>query len=887
MGRGIANHFNRGEIDPAALAREDLKRVNNSASSMINFIPMRLGPMMYRPGTEYIESLSTASIYYMVPFISAVDDTAILAFHGTSLEFFVNDVQIETTAGAIAVTNGNFTTNIATWTAVTPGSTSIAWYDYGTGDGAAALTGDGTNSAVFHQTLGTSATESFLRIVVERAPVVLKLGTTGVSSYDIFSGTLRPGEHVLAFDPSSAVTITFENSRNYRTLINSCVINTGAVDLSIGTNLTNATMSSLRSVQSGDIVYCVSDGIAPFQIEHRGDKSWSVVDYRCDDGPFEPINNTDITLTPAALIGDTTLTASEDFFESDHVGALFKVGSEGQEVTASVSAADAGTGSIRVFGVDDARKFSISVSGTFTATVTLQRSADNSSWEDVEDYTIVTSKSYDDTLDNAVLYYRLWVKTGDYTSGTAVLDLVYAAGSIEGICRVTKYTSSTVVEVQVLTDFGDLDATKDWYEGSWSAAKQWPTAVELEEGRLCFAGKDATWLSVSDSYYSFDRGIEGDSASIYRSIGFGPVDHVKWMKSGDRLVMGAALNEIAVRSSSYGEILTPSTVKLKSGSNQGSDEIEPIVIDGIIYFVQRSGNKLYSLASYADRESFDTMDVNLMNASIVAAGIRRLAFTRQPETRIFAVLDDGNVAVYTVDRSEDVQGWSRLTIDGTVEDVTVLPDSDEDHVYFVVQRDIDGGTVQYLEKMAHFSESIGGTVSKTFDSFETYTSPGTTITGLSHLEGETVGVWADGQDRGDFTVTGGQITVPSSWTDVLVGLRYTADYVSNKISGYQRTTALTERKRIIDTGVCLMNYWPGSLKIGPSVADLDSMPGIEDGNAVDLTATISDYSELPFEFDGETEADPRIYMRATGPVTVLALTYDVEGNDEAADSTDN
>lgn len=880
MPRGIVNKFNRGEVDADALARDDIKRINNSASSMINFIPKRLGPMVYRPGHEFIHVLDDGT-HRMLPFIAAVADTAIIDFYNTDVKFVIDDDHVATTTVTSTINNPTFTTDIASWTTVTPGSTTVAWYDYGTGDGAAALTGDGVNNAVLYQTISNTETgkEHFIRIIIERTPVVLKLGTTGASSHDIFSGTLKPGEHVLAFTPASNVTITFENSKKYRTLINSVQFDASATDLSIGTGLANATLPSLRHVQSGDIIFCAFNGGAPFQVEHRGDKSWSIVDFRADDGPFESINDTEITMTPAAINGDTTLTASSDFFETDHVGALFKAASSGQTVTATVSVdTGAGTNSIRVFGVDNGRIFSISVSGITTSTITLQRSADDASWEDVETYTIDTSKSYDDTLDNSILYYRLYVKAGDNPlPDTIVLNLVYAAGSIEGICRVTKYTSATVVEVQVLRDFGDTDATRDWYEGSWSGVKQFPSAVDLDEGRLWFAGKDIVWGSVSDSYYSHDRDIIGDSAAIQRTIGFGPTDPIKWIKATSKLVMATAADEVSIRSNSFGDVITPTNATIKSGSTQGADDADPIKIDGLIYFVQRSGARIFSLEAFVERDTFDTRDINLLNEDICSAGITRLAVTRQPETRIYAVLDDGNMAVNTTDRVEEVSGFNRLHSAGNIKDIVVLPDTGEDRIYYVIERTINSIAYQYLEKQAKFSESIGGTLSKTFDSFKTYVSPGTTITDLDHLEGETVGIWGDGQDRGDFVVASGQITVPASWTNVVVGLRYIADYISNKLSGYQQTSVLTERKRIVDTGVALKNYWPGSLKIGPNISLLKDLPGIEDGKAIDVTATISEYNELPFEFDGEDESDPRIYMRATGPVTILALTYGIEG----------
>ena len=868
MRRTITNKFNRGEVDPRALARDDYIKVSNSGALMTNFMPQRLGPMTYRPGTEYLGAVADSC--YLVPFVAAVDDTAILEFTNNQLRPWTSDAVISRTSVTSSITNGTFTSDISGWTDDSGAGSTTSWK---TG-GYASLKGSGTTKAVLYQTISATETgeEHGLTVVVAQAPVKIQIGTSGNGSFDVYQGTLGVGTHSLVFTPSSNITITFSNSLEYETLIDSVAFD-GDGTLSFTTEIATADLPSIRPTQSADVVFTAFNGGQPMRIEQRGTKSWSLVEFRSDDGPFDKINNSDITLTPGALTGNTTLIASDSFFTSDHVGALFKLASLGQEVTENVSAEDNGTNSILVTGVGDARRFFYEITGTWSGTITLQRSADDSSWEDVDTYTTNSNNKYDDKLDNSDLYFRLRVKSGDYTSGTMELKLIYSGGSIEGIGRVTGYNSPTSVNVQVVKDFGKTNATRDWYEGMWSDEKGYPTAITLYEGRLWLAGKSNIYGSVSDAYDSFDTSIEGDSKSIQKTIGFGPNDAVQWLKPSTRLIMGLASDEIAVRSSSFGEILTANNTNLKSGSTQGSANLDPVNIDDTIVFAQRSGTRIYSLEYYLDRDVHSGVDLTLLHPSICSDGIKRIAVTRQPETRVYVVLDNGDARVYLFDKVEEVSGWSRIETDGNFEDVIVLPGLNDDRVYFVVNR--TGG--RYLEKLALFSEAEGGDTSKHFDSFKTYTSPGTTITGLSHLEGKSFAVCADAPDRGDFTVASGQITVGSSWTNVVVGLRHTADYVSNKLGQYVPRSVLTEPKRVVNTGLIMMNYWPGSLKIGPSVSLLSDLPDIEQGKAVDTTAVIEEYDEIPFEFDGVDDTDSRIYMRATGPCTILALTYGIEG----------
>jgi hypothetical protein len=88
-----------------------------------------------------------------------------------------------------------------------------------------------------------------------------------------------------------------------------------------------------------------------------------------------------------------------------------------EAVTASITAENTFSDPLQLVG-----PFNISISGTFAATVTVQRSTDNSTWRDVNTF---TSPFEGTGNEPEVMYYRAGVKTGDFTSGTAVLRVAY------------------------------------------------------------------------------------------------------------------------------------------------------------------------------------------------------------------------------------------------------------------------------------------------------------------------------------------------------------------------------------------------------------------------------------------------------------------------------
>jgi hypothetical protein len=64
--------------------------------------------------------------------------------------------------------------------------------------------------------------------------------------------------------------------------------------------------------------------------------------------------------------------------------------------------------------------FNLSIYGTFSATVTVQRSIDKTNWRDVDSFTAPTEEY---GFDPEYTWYRVGVKTGGFTSGTASVRL--------------------------------------------------------------------------------------------------------------------------------------------------------------------------------------------------------------------------------------------------------------------------------------------------------------------------------------------------------------------------------------------------------------------------------------------------------------------------------
>ena len=867
--------FNRGIISKLGLARLDVDVLRFAAEIQSNWMPRVLGSMMLRPGWEYLDNTRMDTVTRNLPFVFSEDDVAAIELSGNTMFVRIDDALITRPAVTTAVTNGNFTSDLAGWTDIDEGGTTSAHNASGFLD----LLGDRTNFAGRKQTVTTIETsiEHALRIIIERGPVVLKVGSTDGGDEYVPETQLGTGDHSLAFTPTGDFFIEFTSSFGSTVQVDSCNVE-AAGTMSVPTLWGGGFLGRIRYDQSGDVVYVAARGFDPRKIERRATRSWSVVRYEPIDGPFLIQNVSNTTIATSALDGDVTLTASKGIFRSAHVGALFRIASVGQKVSVDVAVENTFSDPIRVVGVDAQRQFQLDITGTWVATVTVQYSiAAPGSWVDLETHTVNVSKTIDDFQDDNIIFYRVGVKTGEFTSGTATCVLTYGSGSISGVARITAVASALSASAVTLKAFGETTGSSDWWEGEWSSFRGFPSATVLYEGRLWWAGNDDIFGSISDLYESFDDEFAGDAGPITRNIGHGPIQNIHWLLGLGRLMVGTAQTStditpglidgnavLGARSSGFDEPLTPTNFNLKSTALSA-------------VYVDRTKQRLYKLDFDVDIEDYQGSDMSVLTPDLNEVGIVHIAVQMKPDIRIHCVLSDGDVSVLVFDRAEDVMAWVTVETTGTVEDVMVLPGVVEDQVYYVVKRNINSSDVRFIEKWALESECQGGLLNKCSDAHLVYDSTATTsITGLDHLEGEVVTVWADGIDVGDHTVASGAITLTVAASKVVVGMTYTAQFKSAKLATIDAVGLFVKRK-IDQLGVVLHQTHHQGLQYGPDFSNLSDLPGVEDGAIVADNTIHADYDEEPFPFGGEWDTDSRICLQAQSPrpCTVLAVVAEV------------
>lgn len=889
--------FNVGQHDAAALSRVDLERMRLAAEQQTNMIGLATGPGFMRPGLEYLGSTDGNAAARLKEFVYGATDAANMEFTDSSMRVWVDDDVITRPSVTAAVSSGTFSASTGWTLTASDGATCTISGGY---LNMTALARGSVATATQTVAVNEQGTEHALRIVVERGPVTFRCGSSSGGDEYIAETSLDTGTHSLAFTPSTAnFYIKFESrDRNLRRVDSITVESSGAMELP--TPWAAADLSLMRFAQSADVVFVACAGYQQRRIERRAARSWSVVLYKSDLGPLNVEAGSSVKLKPSVTEGNGTLTASQDFFTSDHVGAIFQLYHQGYDMTVDLAGDGEFTDPVRVTGITvtgayDDRTFNYGTTGTWSGTVTMQKALEDpdAGYSAFRINTATTTTTFTANVayaqpngdgssgDNQIVHFRYGFKEGDYTSGTMTARIVYENGGGYGTCRVVGYTSATEVDIEIISPFNAPEYTNSWREGEWSAAGVWPSAVAFYDGRLWWSGSDKLWGSVSDAFDNFDENVEGDSGPINRSIATGGVNDTQWLLGLQRLLIGTEGAVAAAKSSSLDEPITPTSLTIRDVSSLGVAPVDAAKIDSRGLAVERAGRAVMEMVYDAAQADYRVTQLSKLTTDLFSAGVKDVAVQRRPETRIWIVTDDGGCVCCVYEPDQEVVAFIPIETDGTFESVAVLPADAQDRVYFVVNRTINGSTVRYVEKMALDSEAKPDTSCKVMDAFVTGTagSPTTTLAVGTHLRGETVVVWANGAPvetstgvRGEYVVdASGNITLASSISGAWVaGLPYRMRYKSARLAyGTEGGTAMLAKKSVDELGLILTNFARQGIRVGTSFTKMYDLPSKVLGQSVDNIVLDTVNDGVPFSLGGGWSLDNRVCIEVSSPYTAM------------------
>jgi hypothetical protein len=655
---------------------------------------------------------------------------------------------------------------------------------------------------------------------------------------------------------------------------------------------TAADLYDIQYKQINDILYLVHPSHPPQKLIRTADDDWTISQVAYTVPALRDLNTTTTTLTPSVTTGSGFLDASANLFESTDVGGFWMVSHVRDSVDTTLALDTIGT--TQSTEITARGEVSFVTSGRWSGTARVQaQDPVTLAWETLREFTSIdASLNADAVIEEDELPVDTQMRIEFESSGAtptagaspARAHLIVPSQSIEGIAEITGFVNATRVNMTVATDFESNTASTVWREAAWSPRQGYPAAITMYEQRIVYGGTSlrpqTIWGTATGEFETFRRGTDDDDAIIF-TLADGEQNRIQWMEGQNKLLIGTASSEWTMAGDAE-KPLTPSNVSVARQSTYGSKHIQGIMVGDAVYFVQRNGRKLRQMieSETSITARYVSPDLTLASEHITSGEILQATHVQQPHATYWAVTGDGDLISMTTEKDEQVHGWSKHRTpgaSGTFESVATVFGTAGDEIWTIVKRTINGGTVRYVERI---NPTVWTDKDDAFyvDSGITYSGVATnTISGLDHLEGETVQILGDGDVLPDQVVSSGSITLADSQTaeTAQVGLAYESVITPMKLDADSRLGAYMSTKLRIRK-IIVRFYNSLGISYATNIEDptptFTQFPFRDTGDDMDSSPPLfSGDKEIVVRARYGTEGNVTIKQTQPLPMTILAL----------------
>jgi hypothetical protein len=413
-------------------------------------------------------------------------------------------------------------------------------------------------------------------------------------------------------------------------------------------------------------------------------------------------------------------------------------------------------------------------------------------------------------------------------------------------------------------------------------ANNYPAAVSYFEQRRVFAGTvnkpQTVWATVSGTESNLNQSlpVQDDDAIVF-TIAAREVNSIRHLVPLTNLIMLTASAEWRVQSTDSGA-LTPSTISARPQSYIGANMVQPQVVGNRIVYPRARGGRVNELAYSFDAQGYVTNDLSLLAQHLFDGfSIVDMALPKAPYQFAWFVSSNGDLIGLTYVPEQQVAGWHHhdTGIGDAFESVCTVGEGDEDAVYVITRRTINGTQRRFVERM-HSRRFTTQADCFFVDCGATYTgTPTNVVNGLTWLEGMTVNILGDGAVYPQQVVTGGAITLPAPamCSTITVGLPITAQIQTLPLAFESQAFGQGRQKnvnkvwmRVVESGAVFAGPRFDALKETKvrTAEPWNSPPALQTGQA-ELVLTPS------------WQADGSVCIEQTYPlpVTIAAMTMEV------------
>lgn len=665
------------------------------------------------------------------------------------------------------------------------------------------------------------------------------------------------------------------------------IVVNGDTPVEIATPYEEQDIDKIKYIQSADRMYLCHTDYPVMTLSRYSDTDWRLEEYKPKRGPFREQNTSDITITPTPVENKPNkvqLTATGDVFKASMLGSLVQISYNvfGQTVETSSN------GASKAIRCNGGWSFVMTDSGD--GVIYVEQSNDNgATWKAIKSFN--TNENGSPITDSGKVDHPCLLRINAGVTNGYRVALSADPYIDDGFVTITKVDNARLAYGEVYTDendyvwgLADTSPTRYWALSAWSGEYGYPSAMSFYQDRLFFGGTDKDkldiWASQTGNYDDFySHQTPQDNDGVHFRLTSDSVNKPSAFLSMNSLLSFTAASTWAISSGSSLAAITPSSVSARQQSANGVSDIAPLIIGDRALFVSENGDRVRDMAYDYSTDTFKGTDQTLYNRDLFI-GHKIIAWCSQetPDNIIWACRDDGKLLSFTYIFDQQVSSWSLHETKGSFESCACVPGEEQDEAYFVVKRTIGGQEKRYVEIMTHRTKELETMYYLDSCLYIQAKSEVNHLSGLEHLNGEKVGVVANGSYIGEMPVNNGELNLPYPASSIAVGLLYDSKFETVDIPiPRQDGSSFGGQKKISKIKLLLQDSYSG--KVG--INNFDFMETINMKRPQYVSGPSPMYNQIyTVEPMGSYEdtASITIEMDQPYPMTVLTIAAEVALN---------
>jgi hypothetical protein len=273
-----------------------------------------------------------------------------------------------------------------------------------------------------------------------------------------------------------------------------------------------------------------------------------------------------------------------------------------------------------------------------------------------------------------------------------------------GVFGFVAYTTSlSWIDRNIAPSYDVVPLDSAWEFG----AGQYPSVLEFYKQRMAYGATrlrpQSVWISRPTVFTSLFKSLPTqDDDAILMTLVARKRQNIRHMVQMKSFIIFTDTGEWVLRGAN-GAPLTPGTAEPDFETSYGCHPmLRPLPIGNRILFVKNVGNTILDLGYEYTADTFKADDLTRLTKDLFKGkSIIAYAYADYPYNMLFCVLSDGTMAVMTYVREHEIWGWTTMSTNGKILDVSAVSEGPVFAVYVQVEREIDGVKEYFVERIVN------------------------------------------------------------------------------------------------------------------------------------------------------------------------------------------